>query len=396
MTTDDDPSPRPSATGSPPSGSRTPPPGWPGPITATTGPASRPIPWVYAEIVRHLSPPPNTSASWSMMPRPEKRADQGAGQATTASTLTRKCGSGTSRPTGSGCATSAPTFVVNSARLEAGPRSTGSFNAWAKYDNYRSVDDKVRGHRSIEHVDGPPPPGSPRAGSTAGPTRVVLEGGSIDVNGRGTVLTTEECLLSDVQARNPRPRCPGRERALRRLPRPRPIRRLARPGDRRRRHPRPRRRPRPLRRPRAPSSIAPRTRPVRRQLRPDLKDNLERLKGMPDDQDGALWTSSPLPMPGRCTSKGQRLPASYANFYVANGLVLVPDLQRPGRPRGPGRRSRPPPSPGAEVVGIHAVDLVWGLGTLHCMTRDSRRRSGVEDVGDLADGHGLIVLIARQ
>ena len=87
------------------------------------------------------------------------------------------------------------------------------------------------------------------------------------------------------------------------------------------------------------------------------------------DQDGAAArASSPLPMPAPVVFDGQRLPASYANFYIANARRARADLQRPGRPRG-ARTSWPSSSPTAQVVGIHAVDLVWGLGTLHCMTQ---------------------------
>jgi agmatine deiminase len=64
---------------------------------------------------------------------------------------------------------------------------------------------------------------------------------------------------------------------------------------------------------------------------------------------------------------GQRLPASYANFYIANGIVLVPTFNDP--------RDREVLTtlaglmPNRRVVGIHAVDLVWGFGTLHCLTQ---------------------------
>ena len=72
-------------------------------------------------------------------------------------------------------------------------------------------------------------------------------------------------------------------------------------------------------------------------------------------------------MPAPLFFDGSRLPASYANFYIGNGVVLVPTFNDPERSRGaehPGRVF-----PDRDVVGIHAVDLVWGLGTLHCMTQ---------------------------
>jgi agmatine deiminase len=74
-----------------------------------------------------------------------------------------------------------------------------------------------------------------------------------------------------------------------------------------------------------------------------------------------------LPMPAPLYFKGQRLPASYANFYIANGRVLVPTFNDPNDRRALAILADH--FPDREVVGIHAVDLVWGLGTLHCLTQ---------------------------
>jgi agmatine deiminase len=84
-------------------------------------------------------------------------------------------------------------------------------------------------------------------------------------------------------------------------------------------------------------------------------------------EDGAKIEIVELPMPAPLTFKGQRLPASYANFYVSNMAVLVPTFNDPNDRLALGTLSelfddRP-------VVGIHAVDLVWGLGTIHCLTQ---------------------------
>ena len=97
-----------------------------------------------------------------------------------------------------------------------------------------------------------------------------------------------------------------------------------------------------------------------------LRDNCARLEKA-TDQDGAPLRVLPLPMPAPVSFDGQRLPASYANFYIGNAAVLVPTFNDPNDRRAlelyaelfPHRR----------VVGIHALDLVWGLGTLHCMTQ---------------------------
>jgi len=97
-----------------------------------------------------------------------------------------------------------------------------------------------------------------------------------------------------------------------------------------------------------------------------LHDNRERLEGM-RLEDGGKIEVVPLPMPAPLYFDGQRLPASYANFYIANGAVLVPTFNDPNDRVALGLLAeliadRP-------VVGIHAVDLVWGLGTIHCLTQ---------------------------
>ncbi|HEY6477433.1 MAG TPA: agmatine deiminase family protein, partial [Polyangia bacterium] len=97
-----------------------------------------------------------------------------------------------------------------------------------------------------------------------------------------------------------------------------------------------------------------------------LRENRERLHSM-TDLNGQPLEVYVLPMPAPLFFAGQRLPASYANFYVGNAVVLVPTFND-----GSDRRALEILSalfPTRAVVGIHAVDLVWGLGTLHCMTQ---------------------------
>ena len=90
---------------------------------------------------------------------------------------------------------------------------------------------------------------------------------------------------------------------------------------------------------------------------------------------------------------GERLPASYANFYIANGVVLVPDLQRSQRSRR--ARDARRADAAAPVVGIHAVDLVWGLGTLHCLTQqEPLGGSGQEGPEHHAPKRGVMVYTA--
>src|SRR6202022_4384971 len=96
------------------------------------------------------------------------------------------------------------------------------------------------------------------------------------------------------------------------------------------------------------------------------QENLERPRRAVD-QDGRPLRVVELPMPRPVVFEGTRLPASYANFYIANGLVLVPTFNDPADREALSILAST--FPGREVIGIHAVDLVWGLGTLHCMTQ---------------------------
>ena len=97
-----------------------------------------------------------------------------------------------------------------------------------------------------------------------------------------------------------------------------------------------------------------------------LRENLERLRGM-TDLDGRPLEVATLPMPAPVWFQGQRLPASYANFYIGNECVLVPTFNDANDRRALAMLAEL--FPGRTVIGIHAVDLVWGLGTLHCLTQ---------------------------
>ena len=193
---------------------------------------------------------------------------------------------------------------------------------------------------------------------------MVLEGGSIDVNGRGTLLTTEECLLDPaVQVRNPDLSRAELERALRDQLSVTNVLWLGKgiAGDDTHGHVDDLCR-----------FVDARTVVLCSETDPHdanfraLHDNRERLEGM-RLEDGGKIEVVPLPMPAPLYFDGQRLPASYANFYIANGAVLVPTFNDPNDRVALGLLAeliadRP-------VVGIHAVDLVWGLGTIHCLTQ---------------------------
>jgi agmatine deiminase len=89
------------------------------------------------------------------------------------------------------------------------------------------------------------------------------------------------------------------------------------------------------------------------------------------DADGRRLEVVPLPMPAPVRLDGIRLPASYANFYIGNAAVLVPTFNDPADRQALGILGEL--FPDRRVVGVHAVDLVWGLGTLHCMTQQQPR-----------------------
>jgi agmatine deiminase len=229
------------------------------------------------------------------------------------------------------------------------------FNAWAKYSNYRH-DEKIGG--SMSNVAG-----SEEIRPTSHNTRVVLEGGSIDVNGRGTILTTEECLLSKIQQRNPGMSRKDYEKVFAEY--------LGAPhtiwlgkgihGDDTHGH------------------VDDLTRFVNETTvvtmvesnpkdvnHKPLRDNLRRLQST-RDQDGKPLTIVELPMPNPVVFEKRRLPASYANFYIANGIVLVPVFNDPNDRIALNTLSEL--FPDREIVPIYSGDLVWGLGTMHCMTQ---------------------------
>jgi agmatine deiminase len=226
------------------------------------------------------------------------------------------------------------------------------FNAWAKYPNH-TRDALVGGE--VARLSGRP---LVRAMRPDDGSPLVLEGGGIETDGAGTMLVTEEWLLSDVQVRNPGMDRAAYERAFAQWI---GIKRTiwlgeGCVGDDTHGHV---------------DDIARFTdaRTVALAFEPDPRDenharsadNLRRL-----ELAGGLRVVK-LPYPRAVMMEGQRLPASYANFYIANGTVIVPTFNDPNDRVALNTLAELFPS--REVVGIHSVDLVWGLGTLHCLTQ---------------------------
>ncbi len=231
------------------------------------------------------------------------------------------------------------------------------FNGWAKYDDY-ALDAEVPA--AIARVTGLE---LVRAERPDGRGPLVLEGGAIDTDGQGTLLVTEECLLSAVQERNAGLDREGYEAAFAEYLGVRRTIWLGEGcvGDDTHGHVDD-----------VARFVAPNT--VALAFEPDpadenharAKDNLQRLELARSAEGGALHVVK-LPYPRPVVMTGERLPASYANFYVANGVVIVPTFNDANDRVALNTLAEL--FPGREVVGIHVVDLVWGLGTLHCLTQ---------------------------
>jgi agmatine deiminase len=191
----------------------------------------------------------------------------------------------------------------------------------------------------------------------------MLEGGGIETDGRGTMLVTEEWLLSDVQVRNPGFTRADYERLFAETlgitktiwlgegcvgddthGHVDDIARFVAPGV----------------------MVLAHEEDPSDENHARSADNLERVKHATDAEGNPIRVVT-LPYPRPVVMDGTRLPASYANFYIANGVVIVPTFNDANDRIA--LHTLAELLPQRRVVGIHAVDLVWGLGTLHCLTQ---------------------------
>lgn len=303
---------------------------WPGKFDA--------IPWVYGEIVRRLSRVERVC----ILVRDEEVGEQARNVLSAVGAHLEAVDLYVVKTDRSWIRDFGPIFVKSGSEVAI---TRWEFNGWAKYDNYK-YDNCIVAHvcstLKMPCFEG----------------EIVLEGGSIDVNGAGVLLTTEECLLSDVQARNPglsRQAIEsklfdylGAERVvwlgngiagddthghiddLARFVNENTIVTVL-EGD-----------------------------PSEANYEP-TQHNVARLRSLGE------FRIVTLPMPEPIYFEGQRLPASYANFYIANEIVLVPTFNDPNDRRALNILSEMFPT--RQVVGIASSDLVLGLGTLHCMTQ---------------------------
>ncbi len=311
----------------------------------------QPIPWVYGEIVRYLSRGEKVRIIVQSREH-QKKAEQVLkavnADMSNVEFFTLKTDRNWLRDAG-------PQFVKN------GKNETVlidfKFNAWVKYDNYK-LDAKIPAMISkklkldlikAEHQK----------------KAVVLEGGSIDYNGLGTIITTEECLMdNEKQVRNKNFSKKNYEDVFSKYLGATNVIWLNKgiAGDDTHGHVDDITR-----------FVNPNTVVTVMESHPNdpnyipLMENREILDGA-KLQDGSGLNIVELPMPSPVIFKGERLPASYANFYISNYAVLVPTFNDVNDKIALGILSelftdRP-------VIGIHAVDLVWGLGTLHCLTHE--------------------------
>jgi agmatine deiminase len=317
-------------------------PDWPGKIG--------PIPWVYAEIARVLAPYERVEILCH-----DEHVRANAQESLAAHGVEANVRLHVVPNDRVWLRDSAPTFVHDASG--AVQLMNWGFNAWAKYANF-SRDAEIG--RAIERITGLPriEPVRPDTGG-----RLILEGGGIETDGMGTMLVTEEWLLSDVQVRNPGLDRDGYERAFRETLGIREtiwlgegavgddthghvddIARFVAPGI---------------------IMLAYEEDPADDENHRRSVDNMRRLE-LAGAARGTLKVVK-LPYPRPVTMNGERLPASYANFYIANGVVLVPTFN--DRNDRLALNAIAEQMPTRHVIGVHAVDLVWGFGTLHCLTQ---------------------------
>ena len=332
-----------------------------------------PIPWVYAEIIRYLARHERVELIVSDVAS-EKRARKVLDRANalndnirfhrwpTDRVWTRDSGSTFVISIGH-VGAGAPTRPARGGRTGEDARAyierfaavTWRFNAWAKYRNHKN-DEKIGS--LIAKVAG-----AQELRPMFGQHRVVLEGGSIDSNGKGTLLTTEECLLSKVQQRNAGMKREDYEKVFSEFLGIKNVVWLGSgiAGDDTHGH------VDDITRFVAPDTVvsAVESNPDDANYEP-LRENLRRLREA-TDQDGKPLAIVELPMPSPVVFEKRHLPASYANFYIANGLVLAPVFNDPND-----RIALDVLAdlfPDREIVGIYSGDLIWGFGALHCMTQ---------------------------
>ncbi len=310
-----------------------------------------PIPWVYAEITRYISRGEKVRIIVENKDHQKK-----AERVLKSVNLNFDNIEFFTQPTNRGWMRDSGPAFLNSKR--SGTAAVNfRFNGWAKYDNFKK-DEKLPSFVAKKFA-------LERIVPLYNNRHVVLEGGSIDTNGAGTLITTKECLMDpNTQVRNPGFTKRDYETVFSNYLGIKQTIWLGKgiAGDDTHGHVDDLCR-----------FVNKNTVVLVQEENPNdpnylpLKENRERLEGV-SLQQGESLNIVALPMPAPVIFKGERLPASYANFYFSNYAVLVPTFNDPNDKGALGILSelitdRP-------VIGIHAIDLVWGLGTLHCLTHE--------------------------
>lgn len=311
-----------------------------------------PIPWVYGEVVRRLAMVERVRilvSSASYEARARRILTHVGAASDQVDFLPFPTDRGWSRDNG-------PIFVRRRDPKTEVAIARFGFNAWARFSDWKQ-DDQVP-ELAAKAL------GLPLFAILARGRPFVLEGGAIDVNGRGSLVATEQCLLdSKVQTRNPRLSRKEIEETLKGALGVTNVLWLGEgiAGDDTHGHV-----------DNLCRFVGPGALLLARESNPRdanyraLEENRERVEGM-RLEDGSRPEVVFLPMPAPLVHDGVRLPASYANFYIANHIVLVPTFNDPADRLALGTLAEL--FPDRQVIGIHAVDLVWGLGTLHCMSQ---------------------------
>jgi agmatine deiminase len=315
---------------------------WPGKFS--------PIPWVYAEIVRKIIPGERVRIivqSKDQKEKVKKILDRVHADLSYVDFIILETDRGWMRD-------ASPAFVKSENKVIG---ATFKFNGWTKYDNWKkdkNIPKALSKFLNIELID-----------VIHNDKKVVLEGGAIDINGNGTLITTEECLLDDkIQTRNHGFNKTDYENIFDKYLGISNVLWLGKgiAGDDTHGH------------------VDDLCRFVNKNTvllcrennsnddnYLSLEENFERVKDF-KLEDGSNLNVIELPIPSPLHFEDLRLPASYANFYICNKSVLVPTFNDPNDRSALNIISDLFPT--KEVVGIHAVDLVWGLGTLHCLTHE--------------------------
>lgn len=339
-----------------------------------------PIRWVYAEIIRNLSRHElvelivkDTAAeklarktlqlanAWNKNVRFHRWPTNRVWTRDSGCAFVRQCGADSSARAASGTSGTQSSQPVAKVATRAGQPSLGfaaikwHFNGWAKYPNWQH-DEKI-GSRMADTA------GVAEVQPIFDKKRVVLEGGSIEVNGSGSLITTEECLLSRVQRRNPGMKKQDYETIFAQYLGAGNVIWLGAGiiGDDTHGH----------------------VDDITRFVSPDtvvtcvdadpssenyeaLRENIRRLRDA-TTEDGKPLVTIDLPMPAPVYFEGRRLPASYANFYIANGIVLAPVFNDPNDRVALDILADV--FPDRDIVPIYCGDVIWGFGAIHCMTQ---------------------------